>query len=124
MKRIVLGILCFFTVGAFAQDLPRVETYLGYSFTRVNSGINVPAFSANGGLGEVGLAGCRPATPMGRCPRGRRRRRAPGFQEQVVPGRPARLVGRRVGRGSPGGSFHVVTRPTESSEQTWRLGAP
>jgi Ricin-type beta-trefoil lectin domain-like len=22
------------------------------------------------------------------------------------------------------GDFHVVTRPTESSEQTWRLGAP
>ena len=53
MKRVVLGILCFFTVGAFAQDLPRVETYVGYSFTRVNSAINVPAFSANGGLGEV-----------------------------------------------------------------------
>jgi opacity protein-like surface antigen len=31
------------------------ETYLGYSFTRVNSGINVPAFSANGGLGEVAI---------------------------------------------------------------------
>ena len=53
MKRIALGILCFFAVGAFAQDIPKVETYLGYSFTRVNSAINVPAFSANGGLGEV-----------------------------------------------------------------------
>jgi len=31
------------------------ETYLGYSFTRVNSGINVPAFTANGGLGEVAV---------------------------------------------------------------------
>lgn len=53
MKRVVLGILCFFTVGALAQYLPRVETYVGYSFTRVNSAINVPAFSANGGRGEV-----------------------------------------------------------------------
>jgi hypothetical protein len=53
MKKIVLGILCFFTMGAFAQDIPKFETYLGYSFTRVNSGINVPAFSANGGLGEI-----------------------------------------------------------------------
>src|SRR3954468_8476346 len=56
MRKIVLGILCLFTVGAFAQsELPRFETYLGYSFTRVNSGINVPAFSANGGLGEFAV---------------------------------------------------------------------
>ena len=55
MKKIVLGILCLFTVGAFAQELPRFETYLGYSFTRVNSGINVPAFSANGGVGEIAV---------------------------------------------------------------------
>lgn len=55
MKRIVvLGVLCLLcTGGALAQDVPVFETYLGYSFTRVNSGINVPAFSANGGLGEV-----------------------------------------------------------------------
>jgi opacity protein-like surface antigen len=55
MKKIVLGILCLFTVGASAQELPRFETYLGYSFTRVNSGINVPAFSANGGVGEIAV---------------------------------------------------------------------
>ena len=56
MKKIVLGIVCLLTVGAFAQtELPRFETYLGYSFTRVNSGINVPAFSANGGLGEFAV---------------------------------------------------------------------
>ena len=54
MKKIVLVIFCLLTVGAFAQtELPRFETYLGYSFTRVNSGINVPAFSANGGVGEL-----------------------------------------------------------------------
>lgn len=53
MKKIVFGVLFLFAVGAFAQDEPKFETYLGYSFTRVNSGINVPAFSANGGLGEV-----------------------------------------------------------------------
>jgi hypothetical protein len=40
-------------LGALAQDKPRFETYLGYSFTRANSSINVPAFSANGGLAEV-----------------------------------------------------------------------
>jgi len=57
MKRIVLGILCllFCTGRALAQDVPVFETYLGYSFTRINSGINVPAFSTNGGLGEFAL---------------------------------------------------------------------
>jgi Outer membrane protein beta-barrel domain len=53
MKTIIFGVIFLFTASAFAQDEPRFETYLGYSFTRVNSGINVPAFSANGGLGEV-----------------------------------------------------------------------
>lgn len=53
MKTIVFGVLFLFAANAFAQDEPRFETYLGYSFTRVNSGIDVSAFSANGGLGEV-----------------------------------------------------------------------
>jgi hypothetical protein len=53
MKTIMFGVLFLFAASAFAQDVPRFETYLGYSFTRVNSGIDVPAFSANGGLGEV-----------------------------------------------------------------------
>jgi hypothetical protein len=52
-KLIMLGIVVLFGVGAFAQDLPRTEVYLGYSFTRINSALNVPAFSANGGLGEI-----------------------------------------------------------------------
>jgi opacity protein-like surface antigen len=57
MKKIVLGVLCvcLCTGAALAQDVPVFETYLGYSFTRVNSGINVPAFTANGGLGEVAV---------------------------------------------------------------------
>jgi hypothetical protein len=49
-KFILLGIFCVFAVGAFAQELPRVEVYAGYSFTRINSATNVPAFSANGGM--------------------------------------------------------------------------
>lgn len=53
MKKLALGVLFLFALGAIAQDEPRFETYLGYSFTRVNSGINVPAFSANGGVGEI-----------------------------------------------------------------------
>jgi hypothetical protein len=52
-KLVMLGIFFLFGVGVFAQELPRTEVYLGYSFTRVNSAINVPAFSANGGLGEI-----------------------------------------------------------------------
>jgi len=52
-KFMALGIFFLFGVTAFAQDIPKAEVYLGYSFTRVNSAINVPAFSANGGLGEI-----------------------------------------------------------------------
>ena len=53
MKKLMVGIFFLFAAGAFAQDLPRTEVYVGYSFTRVNSAIAVPAFSANGGLGEI-----------------------------------------------------------------------
>ncbi|HEY2389571.1 MAG TPA: outer membrane beta-barrel protein [Candidatus Angelobacter sp.] len=53
MKTLIFGVLLLLATGAFAQDEPKFETYLGYSFTRVNSGINVPAFSANGGTGEI-----------------------------------------------------------------------
>lgn len=53
MKKVVLGIFLLFAMSALAQELPRVETYLGYTFVRVNSAINVPAFSANGGMGEI-----------------------------------------------------------------------
>jgi opacity protein-like surface antigen len=41
-----------FAVAAAAQDVPRAETFLGYTYTRVNSASNVPAFSANGGGGQ------------------------------------------------------------------------
>lgn len=53
MKKIVFVIVLLFAAGAFAQDLPRIETYLGYTFARINSDIGVPAFSANGGMGEI-----------------------------------------------------------------------
>ena len=68
MKTIILGVLFLFTVAALAQDEPKFETYLGYSFTRVNSGINVPAFSANGGLGEVAFNFNRWLTAVGSFP--------------------------------------------------------
>jgi opacity protein-like surface antigen len=37
---------------AFAQDYPKMETYLGYTFLRANSATDVPAFSTNGGGGQ------------------------------------------------------------------------
>jgi len=53
MKKFVIGIVFLFAVCAVAQDEPKFEAYLGYNFSRINSGINVPAFSANGGIAEV-----------------------------------------------------------------------
>ena len=35
-----------------AQDTPKAELFLGYTYLRVNSASNVPAFSANGGGGQ------------------------------------------------------------------------
>src|SRR5258706_10558714 len=40
---------------ARAQDHPRVETFTGFTYTRVNSATNVPAFSANGGGGQLAI---------------------------------------------------------------------
>jgi hypothetical protein len=36
-----------------AQDTPKAEVFLGYTYLRVNSASNVPAFSANGGGGQI-----------------------------------------------------------------------
>ena|SRR5215472_9434620 len=54
MKRLaIMGVALLTCIGLFGQsEVPRYETYLGYSFTRLNSAINVPAFSANGGMAE------------------------------------------------------------------------
>src|SRR5688572_5457507 len=42
-----------FAVSANAQDVPRVEAFAGYTFLRANSATDVPAFSANGGGGQL-----------------------------------------------------------------------
>jgi hypothetical protein len=54
MKRALqaFGVVMLFSITAPAQDMPRVETALRYTYTRVNSDTNVPAFSANGGGGD------------------------------------------------------------------------
>jgi hypothetical protein len=40
---------------AIAQDHPKVETFVGYDFTRFNSATGVPAFSANGGDSQLAI---------------------------------------------------------------------
>src|SRR6185436_16375166 len=38
-------------LGVYAQDAPKADLFLGYSFLRANSARNIPAFTNNGGLG-------------------------------------------------------------------------
>jgi opacity protein-like surface antigen len=49
---VVLGVVVLFALGAAAQDIPKMETFLGYTYVRVNSATNISAFSANGGSGQ------------------------------------------------------------------------
>jgi Outer membrane protein beta-barrel domain len=42
-------------LNAVAQDVPRADVFLGYSFLRANSAQTIPAFTANGGLFNFGL---------------------------------------------------------------------
>jgi hypothetical protein len=51
MSLLLASILLTCAVGA-AQDTPKAEVFLGYTYLRVNSASNVPAFSANGGGGQ------------------------------------------------------------------------
>lgn len=55
MKQIVIGIglVLLSSLAAVAEEnAPRMETFLGYTFTRANSATNIPSFSANGGSGQ------------------------------------------------------------------------
>lgn len=54
MKRsiIMAGVVCLTALTAAAQDVPREEVFVGYTYVRANSASNVPAFSANGGGGQ------------------------------------------------------------------------
>src|SRR5947208_463208 len=51
----IIALSVLFTITAAAQVTPKVETLLGYTYTRANSATNVPAFSANGGSGQVAV---------------------------------------------------------------------
>jgi opacity protein-like surface antigen len=53
-KTLALMVLAALPGGmAFAADYPTVETFLGYTYMRANSATDVPAFSANGGSGQL-----------------------------------------------------------------------
>jgi outer membrane protein OmpA-like peptidoglycan-associated protein len=56
MKFISIAIAYALVVGtaAVAQDAPKADLFLGYSFLRANSARNIPAFTNNGGLGTFG----------------------------------------------------------------------
>src|SRR3954471_20121098 len=55
MKKIVclmvLVVLC--SLAAFAQDVPKLEWFLGYNYVRVNSTTQISPYSANGGSSQV-----------------------------------------------------------------------
>jgi Outer membrane protein beta-barrel domain len=48
---VVGGVLSAAMVGA-ADDMPRMETFLGYTYVRANAAGSLPAFSTNGGGGQ------------------------------------------------------------------------
>ena len=50
-----IGVILVFAATAAAQVTPKVETFLGYTYTRANSATDVPAFSMNGGGGQVAV---------------------------------------------------------------------
>jgi len=49
---VLLGMVLLFASGGAAQDMPKMETFLGYTYVRANSATNIPAFSANGASGQ------------------------------------------------------------------------
>ena len=51
----VFGVVVLFAMAAAAQDVPRAEAFLGYTYLRANSATNIPAFSANGGGGDFAI---------------------------------------------------------------------
>jgi hypothetical protein len=49
---ILFGVVLMFAMAAAAQDVPKAEVFLGYTYVRANSATDVPSFSANGGGGQ------------------------------------------------------------------------
>src|ERR1700759_2296351 len=57
MRRLLFTtmLLAVVSVVAFAQEVPKVDLFFGYSFLRYNSAQTIPAFTANGGIGTLGI---------------------------------------------------------------------
>jgi hypothetical protein len=55
MRKLVclLGLVCLCSLGAAAQDVPRVDLFAGYSYVHTSPGIALSSFNANGGVGSV-----------------------------------------------------------------------
>jgi len=55
MKRIVclLGLVLLFGLTASAQDVPKAEGFLGYSYVRVNPGSGISGLNLHGGSGQI-----------------------------------------------------------------------
>ena len=51
---VVLTLTVLFSLRASADELTSMDVFFGYSFFRVNSAQQIPAFSANGGIGTLG----------------------------------------------------------------------
>jgi opacity protein-like surface antigen len=57
MRKVVclLGLVFLCSLGAAAQDVPKVDLFAGYSFVHTGPQISIPSFNANGGVGSVAL---------------------------------------------------------------------
>jgi|SRR5579864_4383574 len=51
----LLGLVFLVSLGAAAQDVPKVDLFAGYSYVHTGPGISLPSFNANGGVGSVAL---------------------------------------------------------------------
>src|SRR5215472_4252571 len=50
----VIGGVLLAALAATADEMPRMETFLGYTYVRANSAGTLPPFSTNGGSGQFG----------------------------------------------------------------------
>ncbi|MGH9592673.1 MAG: hypothetical protein ACRD5L_06250, partial [Bryobacteraceae bacterium] len=53
MGVLVVCLLC--GLGAVAQDAPKADAYLGYSYLRSNYGNGISGYNQNGGVGQVAV---------------------------------------------------------------------
>jgi len=50
---VLFAMVLMFVMPAAAQDTPKMETFLGYTYVRANSATDIHSFSANGGGGQL-----------------------------------------------------------------------